>query len=176
MCVKWQIGMCRLGSARAWTLPCKASLQAAGITFTSNNFSLKASVAPVLCQQGSLGTMPKWLWSRESVLAFIHLHHKHVCAAKATHAAIGEAFQHHSLLSTALQLLSPHCFPCTRCSHYQGQNSSACAGIVPKHPKQIRSQPYLFLSLSFSVLLPPLKCLSASQTEQLHNKPSPQGC
>ena len=141
ICVKCQIGTCALGSARAWRLPRAASLQAAGIASIShNNFSLKASMAPVLCQQRSLRTTPKHtrrLCSGERALAFIHLPHKHVCAARAEPLVlpVGEASQCHGLWSTARWLPSPYCLPFTRCSHCQGQNSSACAGMLPEHSK-----------------------------------------
>lgn len=115
--------------------------QAAGIaSISNNNFSLKASVAPVLCQQGSLRTAPKytrWLRSGERGLAFVHPPCKHVRAvgAEPREQLDGKASQHHGLRPTAHQPPSPHRLPSTLASPCQGQNSSACAGRLPEHPK-----------------------------------------
>jgi len=48
---------------------------------------------------------------------------------------LGKAFQHYGIWSTACWLLSPHYLAFTWYSHCQGQSSSACAAILPEHPK-----------------------------------------
>lgn len=89
--------------------------------------------------------MSKHTWqlhSREGALAFVLLCLKPACAVKAEPCVqpTGKAFPFHRLLFSTAELPNPHHVPSTRCSHFQAQNSSACAGMLLQYSKQ----PYLF--------------------------------
>lgn len=159
-----------------------ASFQAAGIASTSNNnFSLKASVAPVLTtardpqdhvkahlaaaeQGGSTGfcpPVPQTCLCCES---------RAMCAAHWQSLPIPQAPVHHS------RALDPPSCPIYKVFSLPSPEQLCLCWDAASVLKT--ALPLLPLPLSLSVLLwlPLPRCPSTSQTKQLPEKPSPRGC